>query len=107
MGNSESSSSQFPYDGKNNESDQSKNKKHDEETTGISSALKVGAAIAGTALLAFGAWNLSSPSDSTENQSQKVGVNDRSGLSGGTNFRRNPRLKLEGHTGISIIFISF
>ncbi|KAL0926730.1 hypothetical protein M5K25_002975 [Dendrobium thyrsiflorum] len=93
MGNSESSSSQFPYHGSNNESDQSKKKETEEETSTASSALKVGAAIAGTALLAFGAWSLSSSSDSSENKSRKVGVMDRSGLG---SFPSNPGFEPEG-----------
>ncbi|KAI0527379.1 hypothetical protein KFK09_002979 [Dendrobium nobile] len=42
--------------------------------------LAFGAVIAGTALLAFGAWSLSSSSDSSENKSRKDGVLDRSGF---------------------------
>ncbi|KAH0468891.1 hypothetical protein IEQ34_002123 [Dendrobium chrysotoxum] len=75
MGNSKSSSSQ---------------------TSTAISALKVGAVIAGTALLAFGAWSLSSSTDSSENKSRKDGVMDRSGLG---SFTRNPGFELQGHTG--------
>ncbi|KAI0527378.1 hypothetical protein KFK09_002978 [Dendrobium nobile] len=92
MGNSESSSSHE----RNNESDKSKKKETEEQTSTASSALKVGAAIAGTALLAFGAWSLSSSSDSSENKSRKVGVMDRSGLG---SFPSNPGFELQGDFG--------
>ncbi|KAH0469265.1 hypothetical protein IEQ34_002497 [Dendrobium chrysotoxum] len=96
MGNSESSSSQSPYHGSNNESDKSKKKETEEQTSTARSALKVGAAIAGTALLAYGAWSLSSSSDSSENKSRKVGVMDGSGPG---SFRTNPGFELQGDFG--------